>query len=74
MHHFILGIGDHLGLAEKQKNDRLLNAADRERLVVAVQDKDFAGKGWTGGMEIVVVEVGMSKMAIISALQMFESG
>ena len=74
MHHLVLGIRDHFGLAKEQEDDRLLHAADREWLVVTVKDKDFTRKGWAGGVEIVVVEVGMSEMAIIGALQMLESG
>lgn len=74
MHHFVLGIRDHFGFAKKEENDRLLDAADRKRLIIAVEDQNFAGKGWAGGIEIVVVEVGMCcEMAIIGALKMLES-
>ena len=70
------GVRDHLGLAEEKQDDRLLDRADRERLIVAVQDQDFAGKGWRGGMEIVVIEVGVAvtgNVAVVRALKMVES-
>jgi hypothetical protein len=77
VHHLVLGVRDHFGLVEEQQDDRLLDRADRERLIIAVEDQYFTREGWRGGMKIVVFEVGRAvsagDMSIIRALKMLES-